>query len=126
MNHYISQLIEDLQSAHRKEQNVKPTPQEETFESYIAEVERFISGVDFESISSILGLEEFQFPPIERLTDEQMSKVISAFEACLASWNVCLDMLKNIAIPMNLKLGKHHYLLISGGILCIKNMKILV
>ena len=47
MEHYISQLIEDLQSAHRKKQIVKPTPQEETFESYIADVERFISGVDY-------------------------------------------------------------------------------
>lgn len=104
MQHYISQLIEDLQSAHRKEQNVKPTPQEETFESYIADVERFISGVDFEYISSILGLEEIQFPPIERLTDEQMSNVISAFEACLASWNVCLDIPENLPISLQYKL----------------------
>jgi hypothetical protein len=51
MNHYISQLIEDLHSAHRSEQSVKPTHQEETFESYIAEVERYISGEGFETIS---------------------------------------------------------------------------
>ena len=35
MEQYISQLIEDILSAHRAEQNVKPTPQEETFESHI-------------------------------------------------------------------------------------------
>jgi hypothetical protein len=105
MEHYISQLIEDLHSAHRKEQSVKPSPQEEeTFESYIAEVERYISGEGYESISSILGLEEFQFPPIERLTDEQMFKVILAFDACLASWNVCLDMPENLPIPLQYKL----------------------
>jgi hypothetical protein len=104
MELYISQLIEDLHSAHRKVQNVKLSPQEETFESYIAEVECFISGEGYESISSILGLEEIQFPPIERLTEEQMLKVILAFEACLASWNVCLDMPENIPISLQYKL----------------------
>ena len=51
MEHYISQLIEDILTAHRKEQIAKPVAQEETFESYIAEVERYISGEGFETIS---------------------------------------------------------------------------
>ncbi|MFN8438066.1 MAG: hypothetical protein U0V72_10520 [Cytophagales bacterium] len=102
MQLYITQLIEDITVASRSENIIKPVVQEEeeTFEDYIEEVERFISGEGYEYLRSILGLDEIQFPPVDRLTDEQMESVVLAFKNCLASWNVCLDLPQNLPISI--------------------------
>jgi hypothetical protein len=100
MERYISQLLADIAAASRSENNATPVAQEETFESYIAEVERYLSGEGAKPLRRILGLEEIQFPPIERLTDQQMLHVISAFKNCLDSWNVSLEMPEKLPISL--------------------------
>lgn len=100
MQLYISQLIEDIAAASRSENSIKPVVQEDSFEAHIAEVERFISGEGYEPLRSILGLEEIQFPPVERLTDQQMESVVFAFKNCLFSWNVSAELPENIPVSL--------------------------
>jgi hypothetical protein len=104
MEHYIAQLIADILSAQRPNTMLSPVSQEKAFESHIAAVERYISGEGHEPIRTILGLDEIQFSPVERLNDEQMSNVISAFEKFLSSWNICLDLPENLPISLQYEL----------------------
>ncbi len=104
MQLYISQLIEDILIAKRSENTVVPIEIEDSFEAHIAEVERFISGEGEQLLGEILQLEEIQFPPIARLTDEQMTNVISAFEECLFSWNILADIPENIPVALRYSL----------------------
>ncbi len=104
MQHYISQLIEDILAAKRPENAVEPKEEEDSFEAHIAEVERFLTGEGEKPLRDVLGLEEIQFPPTERLTDEQMVSVISAFHDCLLSWNISAEMPENIPVSLQYSL----------------------
>jgi len=101
MQTYITQLIEDLSAAKNGEFNMNQTPMHESFEDYIAEVERYLSGEGEQFIKDILDIQEEYFPPVNRLTDEQLNAVSDAYLDCLYSWNICIDMPDNL--PASLK-----------------------
>jgi hypothetical protein len=104
MQHYISQLIEDILAAKRPANAVEPREEEDSFEAHIAEVERFLSGEGKQLLRDVLGLEEIQFPPTDRLTDAQMASIVSAFHECLLSWNISADMPENIPVSLQYSL----------------------
>jgi len=104
MRKYIKQLIEDIQNAHRqftKEEAEKA----QTFEQHIEEVERYIEGEDLsqQPFSYHCGLQKEQFPPVDRLSNEQMNKVCTAFEELLASWNIHAHLPDKIPVEMAYK-----------------------
>ncbi|WP_018345094.1 hypothetical protein [Cytophaga aurantiaca] len=96
MQIYINQLIEDLTAAQNKKQSLNQSPTHESFEDYIAEVERYLNGEGEEPIGDILGMKEECFPPANRLTEKQLNTVSDAYLECLESWNVSIDLPDNL------------------------------
>ena len=81
-----------------------PKEEEDSFEAHIAEVERFLTGEGEQLIWEVLGLEEIQFPPVDRLTGAQMASIVSIFEECLLSWNILAHMPENIPLSLRYSL----------------------
>jgi hypothetical protein len=104
MQHYISQLIEDILAAKRPANAVELKETEDSFDAHIAEVERFLTGEGEQPLREVLGLEEIQFPPTDRLTDAQMASIVSVFDECLLSWNISADMPENIPVTLQYSL----------------------
>ncbi len=108
MEQYITQLIEDLLNAKRAEsEEVEEEENEEDefdIEAHFAEVDRYVSGDGEEPLEEILGFEEVQFPPIEKLNDSQMKRVSEAFVECLFSWNITAEIPEDVPITLKYSL----------------------
>ena len=95
MERYITQLIEDLQARHKPDAEL-PAPS--SFKEIddpgdlFMEVERFLSGQHEQCIGEVLDLIPEQFPPVDRLTLEQLSRLVQAFDHLLFSWNISTDL----------------------------------
>jgi hypothetical protein len=110
MEQYINQLIEDIQNAQRPESE-HVEEEESTFladdlddlDTHFADIERYTSGEGKTNLGSNIGLEEVQFPPFERITEEQMIRVCEAFHQCLFTWNITAEMPQNLPISLRYK-----------------------
>ncbi|MEO8150790.1 MAG: hypothetical protein ABI723_24370 [Bacteroidia bacterium] len=109
MQSYINYLLEDIANAQRPEHDESDvsTPKEETFEDYIAEVERWLEHEPVHTFSYYCGLQKEQFPPAEQLNKKQLNQIIRAFNQLLFSWNL------GTAIPEKIPPAKYYSLLIS-------------
>jgi hypothetical protein len=117
MEAYIKQLLDDIQAAHRQEEESAETEampwetEEDRFmremEERFAEVERFIHEDPPHSLSYYCGLRLEQFPPAGQLEEEQVRAIIEGFVNMLRSWHIDTD------IPDELPLRKAYTLLIS-------------
>ncbi len=121
MEKYVSQLIEDILDAQRIEDEALEEEKEFDIEDHFAEVERYISGEGEEQLGDILGFKKIQFPPVERLNDEQMQSISEAFVQCLFSWNITAEIPENIPISLKYNLlvstlEKKVFMQISGFI----------
>ncbi|MCG8578378.1 MAG: hypothetical protein MI866_00575 [Bacteroidales bacterium] len=82
MNTYIQQLLELLEEAENKA--VKDGNHEIEMESHFAE--EFLQGKP-EKISSVVGIDKFNFPSTDKLSDSQVSILLQAIEKLLLSYN---------------------------------------
>ena len=53
MERYVKQLVEDLLSAQRDTSKIPPYQEIESFETHIAEVERYLSGANEQLLSKL-------------------------------------------------------------------------
>jgi hypothetical protein len=104
MEQYITQLIEDLLNAQRAENEEIEEEKEFDIEAHFAEVDRYISGEGEEPLGEILGFEEVQFPPIEKLNELQMQRISEAFVECLFSWNITAEIPEEAPISLKYSL----------------------
>lgn len=106
MESYILQLIEDLQAAHRVQDEelagdaANLFEEDEGIEAHFAEVERYLSGEGHQKIAEITGLFPEQFPPVGKLTQNQMLRVVEAFDALLFSWHIRTDLPEGLPIEI--------------------------
>lgn len=107
MQTYINQLLEDIAKAHRSEQEEPQKYKPQSVEEHFEEIERWLESDPEHTFSYYCGLEPEQFPPAERLTDEQLDAVYRAYGQLLFSWNLGADILD--AVPLR----KAYPLLIS-------------
>ena len=117
MEKYLAQLIEDLKALQRdpSEPWYKPSPDASAVESDLdrlddsddemdfADVERYLSGDYEQKISGIFDLRPEQFPPAERLTDDQMQDLCAAYTALLSSWSIGVSIPEGIPIEVAYK-----------------------
>jgi len=119
MQTYINQLIEDLTAAQSKENAINRKLIEEDFEAHIAELERYMNGEGKQRIRKIIGKKKEAFPPVERLTDQQLNAVSEALLECLYSWNITIDLPKNIPAALQYKVLvdalKYKVVIVSSG-----------
>lgn len=94
MQDYINFLLEDITAAHRPEDYFKKSrknSEEEDLEQELEESERFIY-CDREPIFEVYcGLKQENFPPKDRLSEDQLTQVTTAFIEMMSSWNLFAD-----------------------------------
>jgi len=106
MRRYIHQLLEDIKNAHRPRDQKKSEP---TFEEEMEAVENWAQGRGQipQSLSVQCGLSIEQFPPVERLSEEDIELIMDAFQEMVSTWNLAVDF------PENLPLARAYPLLIN-------------
>lgn len=97
MHPYIPHLIADIEAAHRKDAP-QEKEEEKTMEEYFEEIDRWVSGVDERPFSYYCGLTTDIFPPPQQLTEHEMEIVNQAFLEMTESWNLWVDLPKNLPV----------------------------
>jgi hypothetical protein len=105
MDLYVSQLLEDLQAAHRQlDETDDEEFIEETIEDMLAESELFVSGENHIEIYKLIGFFKEQFPPSNRITSKQAKSIINALVDLLLSYNISADLPPKLPIKFTYKL----------------------
>ena len=73
----------------------------------VKKLEQWLENEPEHNFSYYCGLQKEQFPPVEKLTTEQMEQVSLAFEKLLFTWNI------GVEIPEKLPAAQKYNLLIS-------------
>jgi len=112
MQSYINHLLADITEACPEEKRethsyASGENDMEAIERYFEEVERWLENEPEHDFSYYCGLQSEQFPPAEKLTDDQMEAVSLAFEKLLFTWNIGVEM------PDKLPVAQKYRLLIS-------------
>nr|WP_319401921.1 hypothetical protein [uncultured Carboxylicivirga sp.] len=84
MNYYIDQLLELIHAATNTDSSISNDMDEDNYINEFAD--QYIHGTPIK-ISEKTGLEKFQFPPIGKLTTEQISILLPEIEDLLLSYN---------------------------------------
>lgn len=103
-------MVEDLRDAAK---NVRePDPLWDVADSedleHFEDVERFLHG-PLEKLSAIVGIESVQFPPAERLTEDQQVLLYDEMEALLAAYFFVPDFPEGLPVTLRYTLLKSHW-----------------
>lgn len=101
MQSYINYLLADIAEAGREavsdlKQQHAANPRN-SIEDYFREVQQFLENYPQHPFSYYCGLDKDQFPPADRLTEEQLTAVCAAFHQMLSTWNIAADI--HIKVP---------------------------
>jgi len=109
MNPYILHLLDDIKSAHRPFVTGEQNNFELSFEDEMEIVERWATRNCDEppSLSQQCGLSIEQFPPPEKLDEDEMKVIMEAFHQMLSTWHLEAD------IPFDLPGHRAYPLLIN-------------
>jgi len=110
MQSYINYLLEDIEAAKRPETPFETAPaidDEDSMEAHFAEVERWLESDPQHTFGHHCGLKTEQFPPSEKLTEQQMQQVIKVFSQLMYSWNMDAD------IPEEVPTERRYQLLVN-------------
>ncbi len=100
MEKYVQQLLADLNAA-RRSGRIISKQSFHSLEDSIEELESYFGIPKSQLISEVIGLTAEWFPPAEQLNLQQMQKINVAYEKCLQSWNIIVDLPKSF--PINRK-----------------------
>jgi hypothetical protein len=105
MELYMMQLSEDLRMATKKAvtgagRELATMSDDDELERHLLDVERYIHG-ESEPLSEILGFEQAQFPPPDRLTITQQDALFADMNALLHAFNFCAEF--PLDLPGHLK-----------------------
>ncbi len=110
MEKYLTQLHEDLVAAHRPKEYIDNhfDVEETSIEATLAEAERFAAGeIPIKKFGDTCGLQKIQFPPAEKLTENQLLKLCDSIVELMWSWFV------DIALPETLPLDRRYHFLVE-------------
>lgn len=107
MQTYVDQLLNDIEKAKRKDQPWICAEKPSSFEEEMAEIERWLENDPAFTFSYYCGLRKEEFPPAEKLTDDQIHKLKKQFEDLLYTWNLSAN------IPEEIPPSKAYTLLVS-------------
>jgi hypothetical protein len=107
MQSYVDYLLEDIQNA---EGNVEESPNPLSCNDdpldHFMEIERMVIEDPLNTFGEICGLTIEQFPPFEKLSIQQVKKIVKAFYKLLHSWNL------DVIIPKKFPQAERYNLLI--------------
>lgn len=91
MHNYIPYLLLDIEKACRNADSLnsyKPS-----IENYFDAVESFLDpNARLQSFSGHCGVYSSDFPPAEKLSEEEKNKVVSALRHMMLTWNISVDL----------------------------------
>ena len=122
MDKYVLQLIQSINNAHRVATLTEQLPKVISFEDEMEAVEKWVSGDDAPpTLGYKCGLTPDQFPPPDRLTEDQMIAIMEAFQEMLASWNLQMSFPEILpatrAYPLMITILEKEAWYLPGGIL---------
>lgn len=91
MNRYLHHLLNDISSAKKSDAKQYDRFSPSSFEDEMDEIEQYISGDAEQPLSYFTGLKKDQFPSKERLSENEIVKILNAFEQMLETWNAVVD-----------------------------------
>lgn len=104
MHPYLPHLLSDISEAHHivvPGENLS----EQSFEDYIEDVERYLAGDEAKhTFGYYCGLKSLDFPPAEQFSNNELKQVCDAFEKLAQSWNIGIDLPKNLPLPFRYQL----------------------
>jgi hypothetical protein len=93
MKNYVSQLILDIQRAHRIPAERSNPDEEISIEKQMEEVEKWATGDGSPgTLSQQSGLSVEDFPPPELLDQQDIEQIMQSFIELLKSYNICVDL----------------------------------
>ncbi|MFT6708869.1 MAG: hypothetical protein ACJATF_003733 [Flavobacteriales bacterium] len=97
MEKYLSQLLADLQAAHRSEEDWdKESEEPQTIEKHFEEVEAFLNWEEERPVGptfgEVCGIDKAAFPPITKLQPKQIKTLGKAIDELFWTWNISLDL----------------------------------
>ena len=120
MENYINQLIEDLRDAHAR----KPSPRKLKLPEDMKCLENIIDlemslNEQENTMESILGIPQIDFPPVEKLTEKQIILLVQEILALWRAFHYEADLPKNLparyAYPVLVGCWKETYPLFRGN-----------
>jgi hypothetical protein len=97
MQAYVLQLIQDMKVSERpkseyQSKKIIEIDDESSIESYIIEIEKLFQEESLQTISSIIGLDKVQFPPVDRLEIPLIKAINKSLIRLLQSWCIEVDL----------------------------------
>jgi hypothetical protein len=97
MQTYVLQLIEDMKVSERpkseyQSKKIIEIDDESSIESYIIEIEKLFQEESLQTVSSIIGLDKVQFPPVNRLDSSLIKAINKSLIRLLKSWSIEVDL----------------------------------
>lgn len=85
MNRYLAQLLEDIEAATAAAPQFERQSLFDTDEDFFDEEEAFTYRKQ-EILGAIIGIEQVQLPPADRMTEDQITPILYALEHCLDTY----------------------------------------
>jgi hypothetical protein len=122
MKSYLTFLLQDLKKAHRASIQDPVGDAPKTFLREMEAIEQWASGKNPPAtFLEYSGLTTEQFPPPEKLTQEELATIVGAFHEMLATWNMQTDFPPDFpmerAYPLLIDLLKREAWYLPGGTL---------
>ena len=102
MQAYIDQLLEAIAAAHQPPQDQAMEEESFSTEDHFDEIEQWLATEEPpHTFGYYCGLEPEQFPPAEQLANNQLQAVFSAFNKLLFSWNIDVELPKEMPLTLS-------------------------
>jgi hypothetical protein len=94
MQNYVNLLIQDIKASQKRKRPPKKilSPELES----VRGAEQYLYGDQYE-IGNLFGLEKKQFPPVEKLTDEQIQSITNELSKLWSVFNLIPEFPENMA-----------------------------
>lgn len=107
MHPYTHHLLEDILNAYRpkdffrRKKNALP---EAEIENRLEEVDKFLNHREAPAFGNYCGLNFTDFPPGEKLEEEDIRSLTEALVKMFGSWNILVDLPENLPADLGYKL----------------------
>ncbi|MDP2041498.1 MAG: hypothetical protein Q8S14_11705 [Algoriphagus sp.] len=107
MHPYTKHLLDDIQKAFRPKdffKNRKKVSSGDEMKDHFADIERWLNQDQEPTFGSYCGLKSGDFPPVEFYSSIELKTLVRLFEKMMFSWNLTLDVPKNLPLDRKYKL----------------------
>lgn len=108
MHPYTKHLLEDIEKAFRPRnffQKNKKVPPRDEIEEKLEEVDNFPNYFEAPAFETYCGLKLEDFPPSEKLDEDDIRALTKALIKMYASWNILVDLPENLPADFGYRLA---------------------